>query len=79
MALLKARTASLVAMLLFWLAIKIIRVTQHLYNRRLLSYAATERCFRAAKRLEGQGDRLVAGMEFRARADRNESPVDRGQ
>jgi hypothetical protein len=42
----------------------IIRVTQRLYNRRLISYKATHYFFRVAKMLEQQTDRLATREEL---------------
>lgn len=56
----EAIVISLIAQLLLRLAVTTIRLMQWLYNHRLIGQPATNRFFRAAKRLERLADRLTA-------------------
>lgn len=49
---------SVVARLLYWVAIATIRLMQHLYSRRIINADGAQRFFRLAKIIEQQADRL---------------------
>ncbi len=49
---------SVVARLLYWMAIATIHLMQNLYNQRMINADGAQRFFRLAKIIEQQADRL---------------------